>query len=53
MAVESYKEAIAPETTQERKQEIEIQLLEYCKLDAFAWCGCGRFLVDIRLFDHS
>lgn len=36
MAVEAFKEAINPETTLERKQEIEQQLLEYCKLDTFA-----------------
>ena len=36
MAVEAFKEAINRETTQERKQEIEQQLLEYCKLDTFA-----------------
>jgi hypothetical protein len=47
MAVESYKEAIAPATTPERKQEICRQLLDYCKLDTFAmvrmwerFCGC-------------
>lgn len=36
MAIESYKEAINPETTLQRKQEIEHQLQEYCKLDTFA-----------------
>ena len=36
MAVESYKHAIAPNTTPERKQEIRRQLLDYCKLDTFA-----------------
>ena len=36
MAVEAFKEAIAHETTVERKQELEQQLLEYCKLDTFA-----------------
>jgi hypothetical protein len=36
MAQSAYQEAISPETTPERKQEIERQLLEYCKLDTFA-----------------
>lgn len=36
MAVESYQEAITSATTPERKQEIERQLLEYCKLDTYA-----------------
>jgi hypothetical protein len=36
MAVSAYQEAIAPTTTPERKQEIERQLVEYCKLDTFA-----------------
>lgn len=36
MAVEAFKEAIARETAAERKQDLEQQLLEYCKLDTFA-----------------
>ena len=36
MAVEAFKEAIHPDTTPERKKEIETQLAEYCKLDTFA-----------------
>lgn len=36
MAQSAYQEAIAPETTPERKQEIEQQLLEYSKLDTLA-----------------
>ncbi len=36
MAVEAFTEAIAPGVTQERKQKIEQQLLEYCKLDTLA-----------------
>jgi hypothetical protein len=36
MAVEVFKEAINPATTQERKLEIEHQLLEYCNLDTYA-----------------
>jgi len=36
MAVSAYQEAIAPETTDERKAQIESQLHEYCKLDTLA-----------------
>jgi CRISPR/Cas system-associated exonuclease Cas4 (RecB family) len=36
MAMEAYSEAISVGTTAERKAEIELQLLEYCKLDTFA-----------------
>jgi hypothetical protein len=36
MAVESFKEAIDPKTTQERRHHIERQLFEYCKLDTLA-----------------
>lgn len=36
MAVEAYKEATAPNTKPERKQELHQQLQEYCKLDTFA-----------------
>lgn len=36
MAVEAYREAIAPGTTPERRAEIEAQLLAYCHLDTLA-----------------
>ena len=36
MAIAAYLEAIAPETTSERKQEIEQQLRKYCKLDTYS-----------------
>ncbi|MDR2195863.1 MAG: DUF2779 domain-containing protein [Gallionellaceae bacterium] len=36
MAMEAYLEAIAPETAEERRQEIEEQLLAYCGLDTWA-----------------
>lgn len=36
MAVEAYREAIAAETTPERRAEIEKQLLAYCHLDTLA-----------------
>lgn len=36
MAMEAYREAIAPKTTKTGKAKIEQQLLEYCKLDTLA-----------------
>lgn len=36
MAMSAFLEALAPQTSQERKLEIERQLLEYCKLDTLA-----------------
>lgn len=36
MAMEAYIEAIDPSTSDQRKSEIESQLLAYCKLDTFA-----------------
>lgn len=36
MAVSAYQEAIDPQTSPERKQEIDTQLVEYCKLDTLA-----------------
>jgi hypothetical protein len=36
MAVEAYREAIGAETTPERREEIERQLLAYCHLDTLA-----------------
>lgn len=36
MAVEAYREAISPETTPERRTEIQGQLLAYCHLDTLA-----------------
>jgi hypothetical protein len=35
-AVDAYKEAIAPDTTPERKQELRDRMFEYCKLDTYA-----------------
>lgn len=43
MAVEVYLEAINSNTTLERKQEIEKQLIEYCKLDTFAMVKLYQF----------
>jgi len=36
MAMEAFLEAIHPNTSVERKSEIERQLLTYCKLDTYA-----------------
>jgi len=36
MAVEAYREAISPETTEARRNELEQQLLAYCHLDTLA-----------------
>ena len=39
----AFLEAMAEETTSERRQEIESQLLEYCKLDTFAMVRLWEF----------
>jgi len=39
----AFLEAMAAETTPERKQEIQRQLLEYCKLDTFAMVRLWEF----------
>lgn len=44
MAMNAYLEAIHPDTTSERKAEIESQLLEYCGLDTFAMVRLWQFL---------
>ena len=36
MAVEAFREAIAPETTEEQRAELERELLAYCHLDTLA-----------------
>jgi CRISPR/Cas system-associated exonuclease Cas4 (RecB family) len=36
LAMEAFLEAISPEASNERKAEIEKQLVEYCKLDTYA-----------------
>jgi len=46
MAMEAYLEAIHPETSPERKAEIEKQLLAYCNLDTFAMVRLWQFLSD-------
>lgn len=44
MAMEAYLEAIHPETSPERKNEIEKQLLAYCNLDTFAMVRLWQLL---------
>jgi len=44
MAMEAYLEAIHADTTAERKDEIEKQLLDYCGLDTFAMVRLWQFL---------
>jgi hypothetical protein len=44
MAMEAYMEAIHPDSTPERKDEIEQQLLAYCGLDTFAMVRLWQFL---------
>ena len=44
MAMEAYLEAIHPDTSPERKAEIEQQLLAYCGLDTFAMVRLWQFL---------
>ena len=39
----AFLEAMAEETTSQRRQEIESQLLEYCKLDTFAMVRLWEF----------
>lgn len=52
MAMEAYLEAIHPDTTEGRKDEIEQQLLAYCGLDTFALVRIWQFLAgrnDLKL----
>ena len=48
MAQSAYQEAFAPETSPERIQEIERQLLEYCKLDSLAMVRMLGVFVDTK-----
>ena len=43
MATEAYLEAIHPDTSKERENEIECQLLAYCRLDTFAMVRLWQF----------
>jgi len=44
MAMEAFLEAIYPDTSSERKAQIEQQLLQYCGLDTFAMVRLWQFL---------
>lgn len=46
MAMDAYLEAIHPDTTPERKAEINRQLLAYCGLDTFAMVRLWQFLAE-------
>ena len=45
MAIEVFKEALAPETTTERKAEIGLRLLDYCPLDSLGLVGLWEMSV--------
>jgi len=43
MAMEAFREAIHPETSPSRKEEIRKELLAYCRLDSLAMVGLWKF----------
>lgn len=45
-AAEAYVEAIDGATSSQRKEELRIQLLEYCRFDTFALVRLARFLAQ-------
>lgn len=52
MAMEAFIEAIHPDTGPERKNQIEEQLLAYCKLDTYAMVRLWQVFAgrtDLRL----
>ena len=53
MAQTAFLEAIAPETNGERKQEIDRQLHEYCKLDTFAMVRLWEVFSSRNLQHHK
>jgi len=48
LAVEAYREAITPEKTEERRREIEAQLLAYCRLDTLAMVRLWEVFGGVR-----
>jgi len=46
MAMLAYQEAIAPDTTSDRKEEIRRQLLDYCKLDTYSMVRIWQVLAQ-------
>ncbi len=53
MAMQAFLEAIAPETTKERKQEIHDQLQAYCALDTLAMVEIWKKFSGVNLPDPS
>ncbi len=43
MAMDAFREAISPDTSQDRKAQIEQQLLDYCRLDTYAMVRLWQF----------
>ena len=48
MAMEVFTEAIAPATSEERRQEIRRQLSGYCKLDTLSMVGIWMKFLDLK-----
>lgn len=53
MAMEAFHEAIHPDTTPERKAEIERQLTDYCKLDTYAMVKLWEVFGDLKIDGES
>ena len=51
-AADGYLEAINPETSAERKAELEEQLLRYCRFDTEAMVKIVRLLTSVSLADR-
>ena len=51
MAMDAFCEAIQPSNSEERKGEIEKQLLTYCSLDTFAMVRLWQFFSGARAHD--
>ena len=43
MAMEAFREALSPKTTEARKAQIEQQLIDYCHLDTYAMVRLWQF----------
>ena len=48
MATEAFLEAIHPDSSQERKSEIERQLRAYCRLDTFAMVRLWQLFSGVK-----
>lgn len=51
MAMEAFNESIQPDTTEERREAIRQQLLEYCKLDTLAMVRIWEAFTGLRRLD--